>query len=148
MLSKNRIGGIQTAKRKIKVREYFQAKQKICFSDPFVDDESEVEKFALNFEPSKFSIHLRYSEPNNEKDDDIDPDGILIKPNLEEAEKFISSLNLHKKTNSNEETKKSYKYVETISKAEIDAFKKQCDNLYNLKMLESKEDSDPDEFLI
>lgn len=142
------IGGKKTAKRKTNIRRFFQSSQKICFSDPFIDDEAEIEKFALHFEPIKFSIHLNYKENNVENDDDTDPDGILIKPNLEEAEKFISTLNFSNQVNTTKEIKPGYKYVESISKADIDAFKTQSDFLNNLKMGEIIENSDPDEFLI
>ena len=147
-MRKTRVGGKNSAKRKINIRKFLKSSQKNSFSDPFIDDESEVEKFALNFEPSKFSIHLHYKENDNEDSDDTDPDGILIEPDLEEAEKFISSLNLSKKLNDIKQTKPKYKYVETIPKTELDAFKAQCDCLLNLKNEEYNEDSDPDENLI
>ncbi|KAK8885276.1 hypothetical protein M9Y10_040722 [Tritrichomonas musculus] len=147
-MKKSKIGGKKSAKRKIQIRKFIESAIKLSYSDPFIEDDSEVEQCAQFFEPTKMSIRLRYVESNPEPFDDVDPDGILVKPNLEEADKFISSLKLQKNVSPTQNNKPVYKYVEKISKQELDAFRNQCEFLSRLKMEELKEDSDPEEYLI
>lgn len=152
------IGGPKSAKRKKLIREYFETnfRSRPSFSDPFENgDDCDSDEFAL----SEFNFYstIRFDSENSsdleEIQNQVDPDGILIQPNLEEAEKFISSIKLSKiSKNSDMQARKDAKppqfVVNLVPREEIDAVKVESQKLDDLLYQDANGESEEDDQLL
>ena len=142
-----KIGSLHSAKRKIQVRKYLEAQytQNKQYSDPFEDNDAEFDKCAFNISTKFFNLDFDYSD--SESEEVGDKDGILVKPDLVEAEKFISSLKFLK----DKSFKKKNNYSQfkmTMCAADVEKFKNECDKMKKYRMKEIDDESDIDENII
>ena len=149
------IGGPRSAKRKRVIRKFYEQMMTSTpsFSDPFIADENEnKDSFLIKCSskpPKKLIKFISDSTDSDDSQETIDPDGILVKPNLEEAEKFISSLRIDKKgifMNKNMHMPKPY--VSLIPRQEIEAIIIESQKLEDMINHDSIEESDQDENII
>lgn len=149
------IGGPRSAKRKTVIRKFYEQMltSTPSFSDPFIADENETKDSCLIKCSSKNSKKLIkfISDSSDESDDQIntDPDGILVRPNLEEAEKFISSLKIDKKAVAVQKEPPTLKpYVSLIPREEIEAIMLESQKLEDMIYQDSIEESEHDEDIL
>lgn len=149
------IGGPRSAKRKTVIRKFYEQmlKSTPSFSDPFIADENETKDSHLikcSVKPSKKIIKF-ISDSSDSEDDHVitDPDGILVKPNLEEAEKFISSLKIDKKAITIQRESSAPKpYVSLIPREEIEAIMIESQKLEDMIYQDSIEESEHDDQIL
>ncbi|OHS94960.1 hypothetical protein TRFO_38847 [Tritrichomonas foetus] len=188
---RSKIGGPNSALRQINIRKYYENtyKQHRSFSDPFIHDYSDSSEPEsqnpvarkrknsksgkcddLDFTNFAKKLKLKFDYQTDSSDDyfdffqnGIDKDGILIKPDLDEADKFIASLKIHKKNinlnryrsasssaccsgqESQCESPALTKPWFGISRSEIDAFQAESEKLQKL-LNEEAEDEDEKDF--
>ena len=149
------IGGPRSAKRKTVIRKFYEQMltSTPSYSDPFIADESETKESYLikcSLKPTKKMIKF-ISESSDSDDNQVnsDPDGILVKPNLEEAEKFISSLKINKKAISIEKETPCVKpYISLIPREEIEAIMIESQKLEDMIYQDSIEESEHDDQIL
>lgn len=143
------IGGPRSAKRKTVIRKFYEQMltSNQSFSDPFIADENETKDSCLikcSLKPSKKMIKF-ISDTDDSDDNNVisDPDGILVRPNLEEAEKFISSLKIDKKAITIRKEAPILKpYVSLIPREEIEAIIIESQKLEEMIYQDSVEESE------
>ncbi|KAK8842606.1 hypothetical protein M9Y10_025464 [Tritrichomonas musculus] len=149
------IGGPRSAKRKTVIRKFFEqmVTSTPSFSDPFIADENETKDSCLlkcsRRNSKKMIKFISNSSDSDEYHDFTDPDGILIRPNLEEAEKFISSLRIDKKSIAvHKEPPVLKPYVSLIPREEIEAIMIESQKLEEMINQDSIEESEHDEEIL
>lgn len=151
----SKIGGPNTAKRRIQIRRYIQEKQtkNKCYSDPFDNTAKEEKNVDLNPKLKKISIKKKYqldSEQESESSDEI----LTGKINLDDADRFIASLKLPKKKSQNKIIKKEQTKCEQvrapklIMPVDLEAFKKESEKLQKMIEADSQDKDEEDDNII
>ena len=143
-----KIASLRSAKRKTQIRKYIEKQymQSRQMSDPFEDDDAEFEKYAFNIS-TKFR-DFSFDSSDSESDECGDKDGILIRPDLVEAEKFISSLKLRKGSKMKSKKPVNAPVHLTMCQADVENFKNECEKMKMYRMKEIDDESDVDDKLI
>lgn len=147
------IGGENTAKRKILIREYMNEKRTLKYSksnpfeeDDVSEDENENGK-TKDQKPKKAYIPEELPYDKNENVDEILTKNI----NLDEADKFIASLKLPKKKkekNTFIESKPSKQKHFYFAEFDFTRFQKESEKLQALYLAESQDKEEFDDLLL
>ena len=146
-MTSKKLGKKNTAKRKIQIREHFmnQMQTKRYFSDPLqvpdngndTDDSSDLEIFEELKKQKK--LHLNQDSGNNEEV----PDDILsTNVNLDDADKFVTSLGLKKRKKI---IPKKPAFVPRVTPKETASFKEQAEHLKRIKEIETQGNEEEDD---
>lgn len=155
-MSKTILGGPNTAKRRIQIRQYIQDKQSKnkCLSDPFDNTAKEERDTELNPKLKNLRLNKKYqidTESESESSDEI----LSGRINLDEADRFIASLKLPNKKKQKKIIKKDrtstsdgVKIPKLIMSIDMDAFKKESEKLQKMIEADSKDISEEDDQII
>ena len=153
-MTSKKLGKKNTAKRKIQIREHFmnQMQAKRYFSDPLYvpdkhqknedDDSSDLDIFEEIPQHSK----IRLQKEKNDAEEDVSDDILSANVNLDDADKFVTSLGLNKKR---KVVPKKTLFVPRITPKETASFKEQAEHLKHIQEIETQgNEEEEDENLI
>ena len=154
-MTSKKLGKKNTAKRKIQIREHFmnQMQTKKYFSDPlYVPDkpknqEEEDDSSELDiFEDIPEHKNIRLQKEKNDSEEDVSDDILSANINLDDADKFVTSLGLNKKR---KVIPKKAVFIPRITPKETASFKEQAEHLKHIQEIETQgNEEEEDENLI